>query len=101
MDTRRMTSAALLAAFCCGTLLPAVAFRGLAGMEFRTALFVRELLRHGPSLIPRLDGAPYFDYPPLYFLVAAFSSRLLGAISPLSLALPSMLAAAGPPSSSS
>ncbi|HOE26751.1 MAG: glycosyltransferase family 39 protein [Candidatus Aureabacteria bacterium] len=95
MDTRRMTSAALLAAFCCGTLLPAVAFRGLAGMEFRTALFVRELLRHGPSLIPRLDGAPYFDYPPLYFLVAAFSSRLLGAISPLSLALPSMLAAAG------
>ena len=95
MDTRRMTSAAFLAALCLITLLPAAAFRGLAGMEFRTALFVRELLQNGPSLIPRLDGAPYFDYPPLYFLVAAFSSRLLGAISPLSLALPSMLAAAG------
>lgn len=95
MTRRTAGHAALLATLCLFTLLPAAAFRGLAGMEFRTALFVREILRDGPSLIPRLDGAPYYDYPPLYFLSAALSSRLFGAISPLSLALPSILAAAG------
>ncbi len=57
-------------------------------MEFGTALFVRRTAPARPLPHPRLDGAPYFDYPPLYFLVAAFSSRLLGAISPLSLAPP-------------
>ena len=95
MQNRTVLHVTLLGGLCALTLLPAAAFRGLTGMEFRTALFIREILHNGPSLIPRLDGAPYFDYPPLYFLAAALSSRLLGAISPLSLAIPSMLAALG------
>ena len=84
-----------LAALCALVLVSAAAFRGLTGMEFRTALIVREILQRGPALVPRLDGTPYVDYPPLYFLAAALSSRLFGAISPLSLALPSILAAMG------
>lgn len=95
MTHRTARDILLLLALCALLFLPGAAFRGLAGMEFRTALFVREILARGPSLIPRLDGLPYFDYPPLYFLAAALSSRLLGSITPLSLALPSMLAAAG------
>ncbi|MFH0965922.1 MAG: glycosyltransferase family 39 protein, partial [Planctomycetota bacterium] len=95
MQNRTVLHVTLLAGLCALTLLPAAAFRGLTGMEFRTALFVREILNNGPSLVPRLDGAPYVDYPPLYFLAAALSSRLLGSITPLSLALPSVLAAVG------
>jgi len=95
MQNRTVLHVTLLAGLCALTLLPAAAFRGLTGMEFRTALFVREILNNGPALIPRLDGSPYFDYPPLYFLAAALSSRLFGSITPLSLALPSILTALG------
>lgn len=95
MTNRTTRDILILAALSALLLIPAAAFRGILGMEFRTALFVREILAQGPSLIPRLDGAPYPDYPPLYFLTAALSSRLLGGISPLSLALPSMAAALG------
>jgi 4-amino-4-deoxy-L-arabinose transferase-like glycosyltransferase len=76
-------------------LIPAAAFRGPMGLEFRTAFFVRDILQNGPSLIPRLDGSPYFDYPPLYFLAASIVTRATGAIDPLSLALPGILSAMG------
>ncbi|MCX6354721.1 MAG: glycosyltransferase family 39 protein [Candidatus Aureabacteria bacterium] len=76
-------------------LIPAASLHGLSIMEFRTGLFVREILRNGPSLIPRLDGSPYYDYPPLYFLAAALSSTFLRSVTPLSLALPSILSAMG------
>lgn len=86
----------LLLALLCGLLLiPAAAFRGPVGLEFRTALFVRDILQNGPSLIPRLDGSPYFDYPPLYFLAASLAVRAAGAVAPLSLALPGILSAMG------
>ncbi len=92
-DTTRNS---LLLALLCGLfLIPAVAFRGPMGLEFRTALFVRDILQNGPSLIPRLDGSPYFDYPPLYFLSASLATRAIGAINPLSLALPGILSAMG------
>jgi 4-amino-4-deoxy-L-arabinose transferase-like glycosyltransferase len=67
--------------------------RNPSGIEFRTALFVRTILREGPSLIPRLYGMAYYDYPPLYFLCAAASARLFGVITALTLALPSIIAA--------
>ena len=90
------TRDSLVLALICGLfLIPAAAFRGPTGLEFRTAFFVRDILENGPSLIPRLDGAPYFDYPPLYFLAAALATRATGAINPLSLALPGMLSAMG------
>jgi len=76
-------------------LIPAASLHGLSSMELRTGLFVREILRSGPSLIPRLDGAPYYDYPPLYFLAAALSSIIFRSVTPLSLALPSILSAMG------
>ena len=90
------TRDSLVLALICGLfLIPAAAFRGPTGLEFRTALFVRDILQNGPSLIPRLDGAPYFDYPPLYFLAAALATRATGAINPLSLAIPGILSAMG------
>lgn len=85
----------LLALLCGLFLTPAAAFRGPMGLEFRTALFVRDILQNGPALIPRLDGSPYFDYPPLYFLAASLAVRATGAIGPLSLALPGILSAMG------
>lgn len=85
----------LLALIALLLLLPAAAFHGMSGMELRTALFVRDILSKGPSLIPRLDGVPYHDYPPLYFLAAAASSKILGAVTPLSLTLPAVLSAVG------
>jgi 4-amino-4-deoxy-L-arabinose transferase-like glycosyltransferase len=86
----------LLLALLCGLLLlPGVAFRTPLGLEYRTGLFVREILRNGPSFIPRLDGTPYFDYPPLYFLSAAVVVRTTGSLNPLTLALPGILAAMG------
>ncbi len=86
------TRDSLVLALICGLLLiPAAAFRGPIGLEFRTAFFVREILQNGPSIIPRLDGARYFDYPPIYFIAASLIARLAAAINPLSLALPAML----------
>lgn len=85
----------LLALLCGLFLIPAAAFRGPMGLEFRTALFVRDILQNGPCLIPRLDGSPYFDYPPLYFLAASIATRATSAINPLSLALPGIISAMG------
>lgn len=92
-DTTR--NSILLALLCGLFLIPAAAFRGPVGLEFRTALFVRDILQNGPSLISRIDGSPYFDYPPLYFLAASLATRATGAIDPLSLALPGIISAMG------
>jgi hypothetical protein len=85
----------LLMAVCGLLLLPAALCHQLGGMEFRTALFVREILDRGPLFIPHLHGLPYFDYPPLYFLLAASCAKLTGSTSPFTLILPSILAAMG------
>ncbi len=85
----------ILIAICALLLIPAAACHQLGGIEFRTALFVGEILGNGPSFIPRLYGFPYYDYPPLYFLIAAALAKVAGGISPFVLSLPSLLAAIG------
>ncbi|MDD5556050.1 MAG: glycosyltransferase family 39 protein [bacterium] len=92
-DTTR--DALFLALLCGALLLPGAAFRGPTGLEFRTGIFVRGMLQSGPALIPRLEGTPYYDYPPLYFLAAAATAAVTGSIAPLALALPSVIAAMG------
>ncbi|MCX6357036.1 MAG: glycosyltransferase family 39 protein [Candidatus Aureabacteria bacterium] len=92
----KATRDALLLSLLAGCVLViAAAARSLGGIEFRTALFVREIIQNGPSLIPRLDGAPYYDYPPLYFLAAAATGAIAGSTRPIALALPSIIAAMG------
>lgn len=48
-------------------------FRDIYGLETRNALMAREMLEDGISLIPKVLGQPYPDYPPLYFWLEAGS----------------------------
>ena len=66
-------------------------FRDPFGLEIRAGLFVRDILSGKGLLIPHAYERPYFDYPPLFFLLEAFFSKLLAGPNALSLALPSLL----------
>ena len=80
----------LLIAYTCSA-----PFRHLYGLEARNALFAREMLANGFSLIPTALGKPYPDYPGLYFWIETAFSRLAGHVSPLSAVLPSAIFAVG------
>jgi 4-amino-4-deoxy-L-arabinose transferase-like glycosyltransferase len=85
----------ILIAVCVLLFAPPILYRELSGVELRTALFTRNILTCGPSFIPRLYDSPYFDYPPLYFLLSALFSKITGGINNFSLALPDILGAIG------
>jgi 4-amino-4-deoxy-L-arabinose transferase-like glycosyltransferase len=80
----------LLIAYTCSA-----PFRDLYGLEIRNALFAREMLDNGFSLIPTALGKPYPDYPGLYFWIETAFSRLAGHVTPLSAVLPSAVFAVG------
>jgi 4-amino-4-deoxy-L-arabinose transferase-like glycosyltransferase len=89
----------LLLAACSAVLLLAYTwaapFRHLYGLEARNALFAREMLANGFSMIPTALGKPYPDYPGLYFWIETAFSRLGGQVSTLSAVLPSASFAVG------
>ena len=66
-------------------------FRDPFGLEIRAGLFVRDILSGKGLLIPHAYERPYFDYPPLFFLLEAFFSKILAGPNALSLALPSLI----------
>ncbi len=70
-------------------------FRDLYGLEARNALFAKEMLGSGPTIIPRIMGRPYPDYPPLYFLLEYIISLPFQKITTFSAVAPSAIAGAG------
>ncbi|MGE0084954.1 MAG: ArnT family glycosyltransferase [Desulfococcaceae bacterium] len=70
-------------------------FRDIYGLEIRNALFAREMLEDGISLIPHVLGKPYPDYPPLYFWLEVLFSLPSGNVSTLSAVAPSAFSALG------
>jgi 4-amino-4-deoxy-L-arabinose transferase-like glycosyltransferase len=70
-------------------------FRDLYGLEVRNALIAREMLERGLSLVPKVLGRPYPDYPPLYFWLETLFSWPFGHVCTFSAVLPSALAASG------
>ncbi len=72
----------------------ATPLRDLYGLEARNGLFTKIMVTDGPTLLPTVMGAPYPDYPPLFFWLSWFFSKAAGQMTPLSTVLPSSLAAA-------
>lgn len=65
-----------------------------SGDETRVAGIAAEMAVSGDDLIPRLNGTPFLEYPPLYYMVGAYSFRLFG-FEDFAAKLPSALAAFG------
>lgn len=63
--------------------------------ETRFPLLARDILAHGTWLLPRLNGSPHLNKPPLYAWLVALASWPLGSVTQWSAALPSLLAALG------
>ncbi|MBI4132388.1 MAG: glycosyltransferase family 39 protein [Candidatus Sungbacteria bacterium] len=59
--------------------------------EATYAMVAREMSENGDYIVPRIDGAPWVDKPPLYFWLAASSAKIFGE-NEFSLRLPSVLA---------
>lgn len=70
-------------------------FRDIYGLEARNALMAREMLGGGLSLVPKVLGRPYLDYPPLYFWLETLFSWPFGHVCTFSAVFPSALAASG------
>ncbi len=89
----RILLAALLLATAVAVLEPAGS--GLAEPdEARYAEIPREMLAAGDLVVPRLDGLPYFEKPPLLYWANAASFRLFGR-TPWAARLPTRLAGLG------
>ncbi len=69
-------------------------FRDLYGLEARNALFAKEMLGTGLTLIPKVMGKPYPDYPPLYFWLEYIFSLPFQKVTTFSAVLPSALSGA-------
>lgn len=52
---------------------------------------VWDLLHSGDWIVPRINGLPYLEKPPLYYWSAALAARLGGGLSPGALRLPAAL----------
>lgn len=63
--------------------------------EVRFPMLARDILSHGHWLLPRLNGSPHVDKPPLEAWLIALASWPGGAVTQGSAALPSLLAALG------
>ena len=91
-----MTRAALLLAASAALLFFDFGRRVLAtNDETRFPMLARDILARGDWLLPRLNGAPYLNKPPLYAWLIALGSRPGGAVTQATAAVPSLLAAVG------
>jgi 4-amino-4-deoxy-L-arabinose transferase-like glycosyltransferase len=59
-------------------LYPSLAFPLIEPDESRYAQIPYEMLERGDFLVPRLEGEPYLDKPPLFYWLVAGCYRLLG-----------------------
>lgn len=59
-------------------LYPSLGFPLLEPDESRYAQIPFEMIRSGDYLVPRLQGEPYLDKPPLFYWLVAGSYRLIG-----------------------
>ncbi len=91
--TRSRWSAILILAILALTLVP-LALRPLLNLnEGLYAEAAREMLTHNP-LMPRLDGMPYLEKPPIFYWLVMLSYKIFG-IGKFAARLPSALAALG------
>lgn len=73
-----------LALLACVLLAGALAFPGLgrrplySAGEVRVALIAKEMLERGDYLVPRLNGARYYEKPPLMYWAVAGAYRVFG-----------------------
>ena len=65
-----------------------------SGDETRVAGIAAEMFTNGDYLIPRLNGSPFLEYPPLYYWSASLSYSIFG-INAFAAKLPAALAAIG------
>jgi len=63
--------------------------------EARFPLLARDILTHGHWILPRLNGVPHLDKPPLLAWLIALASWPGAAVTQASAAVPSLLAALG------
>ena len=63
--------------------------------ETRLPMLARDILARGDWLLPRLNGAPYPNTPPLDARLIALGSWPRGAVTQATAAMPSLLAAVG------
>jgi 4-amino-4-deoxy-L-arabinose transferase-like glycosyltransferase len=90
----RGSRAILLLAAVLPLLLAAVPRDLWAPDEPRYGRIAHEMAAGGDALVPRLNGLPYAEKPPLVFWAMAGSERLAGGPSPLAARLPSAVLAA-------
>src|SRR5262245_2597888 len=89
---RRVVGIALAAALLAGTDLGARIFG--TNDEARFPLLARDILARGDWLWPQVNGAVYYNKPPLMAWLIALASWPAGHVSQLTAALPSACAAA-------
>ena len=65
------------------------------GFDYRWALFLKEMFRHGPSFFATTYGQPYPDYPGTASWLSWLAARVIGAPNQLANVLPTALASAG------
>ncbi len=95
MNLNSRNTAALLAGTALIVLFAGLGFRELeSGDETRAAGIAAEMLTGRGWLIPRLNGSPFLEYPPLHSWAAALSYSVFG-INSFAAKLPSVLAAFG------
>src|SRR5713101_2003826 len=61
--------------------------------EARFPMLAQDILSEGPWLLPRLDGIPHLNKPPMHAWLIALASWPTGAVTPWTASLPSVLAA--------
>lgn len=83
----------LLSALACVTFLGALDARSLTGGdETRVAGIGAEIALKGNWIVPKLNGTPFLEYPPLYYILDAMAFRIFG-INDFAAKLPSVLGA--------
>ena len=81
--------------FAAVTVLAGLDVRSIeSGDELRVAGISAEIALEGNALVPRLNGEPFLEYPPLYYWMSAAACRIFG-IHEFAVKLPSALAAIG------
>ena len=78
VDSVRLTSLALLLVLPALLLYPRMGFRLLEPDEGRYAEIPREMMERGDWLVPRLQGQPYLDKPPLVYWLVMLSYSVCG-----------------------
>ena len=90
-DRRILLHLALIAAIL--FVVPICLIDLCGGDETRVAGIAAEMAVEGDWLTPKLNGAPFLEYPPFFYWTAAASFRIFG-ITPFAAKLPTALAAA-------